>query len=454
MDHSEHEISTVETVETVEIEDQISTMQMDHSQHSMTEHSLHLKNLSLDDIIADINLHNIDKEHTIRVLILQDDNKYSDNYTDNDDFTGGYHYDVFKMLLQDQDGGLYQDYKYEISYTNPNDTLNYDTFVDQVNNDEYDLVIGGFSINEERESKINFSIPLYINRVGILHLNKKTYFQYIKAVSFEIGKIAVVIILLGFIIAQIKFIFDPNRYNSDLIDSGRRSTKKTKKCGKSNESKEDRGKRYRKHVVTGVSSFLGEMGALSENATLTNGGLFLVICIMLFSFLFVIYAQARITTVSFLLETTDSKILFDQINSDYYRPFLAKEGNAEAAKIQLLRGRDDRVEIENMSFDNLVNKYAFENNKYAGVVMLYTDAYQYLRNRDKNFTFSMDGYGLEPSCWICSTRPHCIPILKDINLLILKHRSLGTNVMSDTIEFGHLTTICKDYIKEKNACLF
>ena len=162
------------------------------------------------------------------------------------------------------------------------------------------------------------------------------------------------------------------------------------------------------------------------------------------------YAQARVTTISLILETTDAQIEFEKINSDEYRPFLAKSGNAESYKIQLLRGKEDRVIIEDASNDNIVRQYAFEKGDFEGVVMLYTDAYQYLQDKNYDFTFSSEGYGLEPSCWVVSSRPHCIPVLKDINLLILKHRSLGTNSMSDTIEFGHLTMICKDYIKEKN----
>ena len=74
-----------------------------------------------------INKRNKNVEYTIKVLIIQDDNKYSDNYTNNSDFVGGYHYDVFKMLLQDTSGGLYKDYKYELYYTDVNN-LNYDLF--------------------------------------------------------------------------------------------------------------------------------------------------------------------------------------------------------------------------------------------------------------------------------------------------------------------------------------
>ena len=402
--------------------------------------------MSLEDIVNKINIRNKNVEYTIKVLIIQDDNKYSDNYTNNSDFVGGYHYDVFKMLLQDTSGGLYKNYKYELYYTDVNN-LNYDLFVEMVNNGKYDIVIGGFSINQKRENLVNFSIPLYINRIGILHLRKKRFVDNMKVLIYELAIIFGVIIILGIIFGFIKYTFFPEWYEEESPANVK--GKKTKK----NVAKDD-SKKFKEHVAASLPFMFGEMGKTAENTPHSYGGIIFVLFAMIIGFMVLFYAQARITTISLILETTDAEIQFDKINSDEYRPFLAKEGNAESYKIQLLRGKKDRVQIENSSNDNLVRQYAFEKEYFEGVVMLYTDAYQYLQDKDYDFTFTSEGYGLEPSCWIVSRREHCIPILKDINLLILKHRSLGTNSMSDTIEFGHLTMICKKYIKEKNACLF
>ena len=400
-------------------------------------YSTHGINQSLEEIVGEINAKNNKKTHVIRVLIIKDDNKYSDNFTDNENFYGGYHYDVFKMLLQDKDGGLYQNYRYEIYYSDP-DNLNYDLFVDEVYEDKYDIVIGGFSINRKRQELINYSIPLYINRVGILHFKKQKFLQGVKILGKETFYIFTAIIFFGVLFAILYHFLFPHMYIQE-------DKKITKKNGK---------KTFIEHLSASIPFFFGEMGMLTENVDRSYIGVFVTIVAMIFSFMLLFYAQARFTTVALLLETQESELEFENINSDIYRPFLAKEGNAESYKLQLLRGQEERVVIEDIGNDYLVQKYAYEKNDYDGVVMLYTDAYQYLIDRNYDFTFSMDGYGLEPSCWIVSQRPHCISVLKDINLLILKHRSLGTNTMSDTIEFGHLTMICKNYIREKNACLF
>ena len=403
------------------------------------------------EIVKRINEKNKNKEHTIRVLIIEDDNKYSDNYTNNDDFVGGYHHDVFKMLLQDVDGGLYQNYKYELFFSDKN-LLNYDGFVNDVHDNKYDIVIGGFSINKYRESKINFSIPLYINRIGILHLRKKKFFDNLKILLYELCIIFAVITILAIVLSFLKYYFFPNMY---VTVSKEKSDNKSKMKKKSEKEQENlQSDKYKDHLRSSISFMFGEAGPVAENTPATYSRIAFILFCFVVGFIVLFYAQARITTISLILETTDAKIEFDEINSEKYRPFLAKEGNAESYKIQLLRGKNERVEIENSSNDNIVNKYFFEKDNYDGVVMLYTDAYQYLQDKKYDFAFSSEGYGLEPSCWIVSQRPHCIPIIKDINLLILKHRSLGTNSMSDTIEFGHLTMICKDYIKEKNACLF
>ncbi len=434
MDHSTHDSTDHESTHD-------STD--DHSTHDSTvDHhaSHHDMSTSLEDIVKEINQKNktyLRSKQKIKVLIIKDDNPFSDNY--HEEKKAGYHYDVFKMLLSDTSGGLYKNYTYEVYYSDPQN-INYDSFVDEVHSGKYDLVVGGFSINESRERKINYSIPLYINRVGILHLNKKNYLKNLMTLVKETVKLFAFMIVLGIILGGALFYIEPFR-NPEY--------KKIKK-----ESKVKKEKRFRRHILTMIASIFGEMGNLSENNTLSISGIiFSIICFMII-FQILIVAQARVTTINLKLESQDSTIDFDKINSNDYKPFLAKEGNAESYKLQILRGKPERVEIENSSIENLVTNYSFYENEYDGVVLLYTDAYQYLIDKNKNFTFSMEGFGLEPSCWIMKNDPNGIHLLEDVNLLILKHRELGVNSQTDQIQFGHLTKICKQYIKEKNACLF
>ena len=431
MDHSNHDSTT---------DDHSS-----HADHSTTDdHSSHGghhdMSQSLEDIVKEINQNNqsvFGSKPKVKVLIIKDDNPFSDNY--HEEKKAGYHYDVFKMLLSDKTGGLYKNFTYEVFYSDPENN-NYDTFVDEVYAGKYDIVIGGFSINESREKKINYSIPLYINRVGILHLNKKNYWKNMMILVKETLKLFAFMIVLGIILGGVLYYIEPFR-NPDY--------KKTKK-----ESKLKKEKRFRRHILTMVASIFGEMGFLSENSSLSFAGIvFSIICFMII-FQILIVAQARVTTINLKLENQDSTIEFDKINSNEYKPFLAKQGNAESYKLQLLRGKPERVEIENSSIENLVTNYSFYENRYDGVVLLYTDAYQYLIDKSKNFTFSMEGFGLEPSCWVTKNDPNGIHLLKDINLLIVKHRALGVDSQTDEIQFGHLTKICKQYIKENNACLF
>ena len=412
---------------------------IDHTSSSHGGHGGHEQHnaMSLDNLVLEINQKNTGK-NTVKVLIIKDDNPFSDNY--HEDTKRGYHYDVFKMLLSDPDGGLNQNFRYEIYYSNP-DENNYNDFVENVNRGDYDMVIGGFSINEERETKINYTIPLYINRIGVLHLNEKKYWKNLSILFIETMKIFGFMVFIAIIFGIILYYIEPHRHPS---------FKKTKK----KESGKSREKRFRRHLLTMISTFFGEMGNLSENATLTVPGLIFVIVTFIVVFMFLIYAQAQITTINLRLENTDHVIEFDKINTDEYKPFLAKTGNAESYKIQKIRGKPERVEIENSTVDNLVNKYFYEKNKYDGVVLIYTDAYQYLKDKSKNFTFSMEGYGLEPSCWIVRQNNDLgNHLLEDVNHLILKHRSMGIDTTTEKIVYGHLTEICKEYIKETNACL-
>lgn len=445
MDHSNHDSSTTDHSSSHGDHSTTDDSHSTHGDHSTTDnHSSHGghhdMSQSLEDIVKEINQKNktyLRSKEKIKVLIIKDDNPFSDNY--HEETKRGYHFDVFKMLLVDKDGGLYQNYTYEVFYSDPENN-NYNTFVDEVYFGKYDLVVGGFSINESREKKINYSIPLYINRVGILHLNKKNYWKNMMILVKETLKLFAFMIVLGIILGGVLYYIEPFR-NPDY--------KKTKK-----ESKLKKEKRFRRHILTMVASIFGEMGFLSENSSLSLAGIvFSIVCFMII-FQILIVAQARVTTINLKLENQDSTIEFDKINSNEYRPFLAKEGNAESYKVQVLRGKQNRVEIENSSIENLVTNYSFYENEYDGVVLLYTDAYQYLIDKNKNFTFSMEGFGLEPSCWIIRNNSQGIHLLEDINLLILKHRALGINTQTDEIQFGHLTKICKQYIKEKNACLF
>lgn len=445
MDHSNHDSSTTDHSSSHGDHSTTDDSHSTHGDHSTTNnHSSHGghhdMSQSLEDMVKEINQKNktyLRSKEKIKVLIIKDDNPFSDNY--HEETKRGYHFDVFKMLLADKDGGLYQNYTYEVFYSDPENN-NYNTFVDEVYFGKYDLVVGGFSINESREKKINYSIPLYINRVGILHLNKKNYWKNMMILVKETLKLFAFMIVLGIILGGVLYYIEPFR-NPDY--------KKTKK-----ESKLKKEKRFRRHILTMVASIFGEMGFLSENSSLSLAGIvFSIVCFMII-FQILIVAQARVTTINLKLENQDSTIEFDKINSNEYRPFLAKKGNAESYKVQLLRGKPERVEIENSSIENLVTNYSFYENRYDGVVLLYTDAYQYLIDKNKNFTFSMEGFGLEPSCWIVKNDPKGIHLLEDINLLILKHRVLGVNSETDEIQFGHLTDICKEYIKENNACLF
>lgn len=409
---------------------------IDHTSSTDEGHGQH-NAMSLNELVLKINETNIGKK-IVKVLIIKDDNPFTDNY--HEATKRGYHYDVFKMLLVDPDGGLNKNFQYEIYYSHP-DKNNYNDFVDDVYHSKYDMVIGGFSINEERAKKINYTIPLYINRIGILHLNEKKYWKNLYILFIETMKIFGFMVLIAIIFGIILYYIEPYRHPSF----------KKKKMKESKKSKE---KRFRRHLLTMISTFFGEMGNLSENATLTVPGLIFVILTFIVVFMFLIYAQAQITTINLRLENTDHVIEFDKINTDEYKPFLAKTGNAESYKIQKIRGEPERVEIENSTVDNLVNKYFYAKNEYDGVVLIYTDAYQYLKDKTKNFTFSMEGYGLEPSCWIVQQNNDLGKhLLEDVNNLILKHRSIGVDTKTEKIVYGDLTEICKQYIKETNACL-
>lgn len=400
-----------------------------HSSHG----SHHGSNQSLEEIVKKINTENSSKP-IVKVLIIQDDNDFSDNYHPRT--KEGYHFDVFKMLIEDEDSHLHKNYQYDIEYIEMRGSLNYNNLIEKVQNEEYDLILGGFLITKEREGIVNFSVPLYINRIGILHLNTINLKENFKILLFELVKIFSVIILIALCFGLILYYVEPFR-NPDY-----------KKKGK--ESKAKKEKRFRRHMLTMIASFFGEMGFLSENSTLTVTGMFFTIFSFIFIFILLMIVQARITTVNLRLESQENNIDYLKVSTDYYKPFLAKEGNAEGRNIEILRPVN-YVDFRKESLEFLVLSYFNEPKKYGGIVMLYTDAAKYLMDKDKNYIFSMDGFGLEPTCWVVtqhSTRLNPELLLEDINIDILKHRTIDSQGSG-----GHLTKICKKYIKEKNACL-
>ena len=186
---------------------------------------------------------------------------------------------------------------------------------------------------------------------------------------------------------------------------------------------------FRRHILTGIASFFGKTGFLSENSTLTVKGIIITVIFMIIIFVSIIIVQAKITTLNIELEKNSKDIDVDNLHKF---KFLGLKGNNSPMKISN-KGAD--VEFMESDSNNLLNYYIKNKKNYDGIAMIYTDAYSLLKE-NKNLKLEYHGLGIEPSSWIINKNK--TELLDDINTEILK--------LKDNKILG---AICDDFIKKK-----
>lgn len=304
----------------------------------------------------------------------------------------GFLWDVFKevrSLPQIKD-------KYDFDFTFSESGKNfYGKLVDEVKDDKYDIVIGGYIHTIEREKLINYTSPIAIDSIAVFHYQKSNTYETFKEIFISISLLVAILIALGFVSGLFLYFVNPKRISKT-----------------NSKSKTDF---FFRSVMTGIATFFGEMGYLSENTTNNVKGIVLVVCIMLIAFIYILFLQAEIT--SRVIERKTSTGLDKESLSD--KPILGHKGYAMAQKVQEHGGIIEYV--EGKTNQDLFDMYKFNPEKYNGIAMSYSDGYPYTKILS-NLYATLE-FGNEPVSLIVNQNK---PIfLDDINRAILYIRSKG-----------------------------
>jgi len=314
----------------------------------------------------------------------------------------GYIWDLFYRVIKlDQ---IRKNYKFEFTFSDFG-KYNYDDTIKDVSEDKYDIVLGHFKHSLEREKLIDFTVPIAIDAISVFHIkrvNKMTvFFSVLKSIIWLI----VVLIIVGIISGIVLYFIDYSRREMVGNDMNDRDF-------------------LLRSIMTGISSFFGEMGFLSENTSYSKKGVFVTIVIMTFAFLYTLFIQAEITSKT--IENNKNTSLPTEKLSD--KPILAHSGYAMAKTLEEQGG--NVIFREKVTNDELFNLYLKEHQKYNGVVLSYCDGYPRMI-KNSRLTRTIE-YGFEP-----------------ISLVVNKNRTTFFEDLNKSIlylrELGELRTICKHH---------
>lgn len=320
----------------------------------------------------------------------------------------GYSWDLFKAISNVSFIKNKYDFKFTFSELGKN---NYNQTIKDANNDKYDILLGSYIHTEEREKLINYTTPIAIDAVAVFHEERSNLFATFRDVFIKVSYLIGILLLFGVIAGAALYIVNPKRI-------GKTRAKSTSEF-------------FYRSIMTGIATFFGEMGFLSENASNNFKGVFLVVIIMLIAFIFILFLQAEIT--SSIIERKTQKGLTKRNLAD--RPILGHEGYAMAEK---LVGYGGNVEfVKNKTNQDLFDMYIYNKRKYNGVVFAYCDGFPYTKIIPD--LYASVNFGNEPVSF--PINPRKIELLNDINKAILHLRSTGTLQKICFSYFGDIANI-------------
>ena len=319
----------------------------------------------------------------------------------------GFMWDVWQKI----EDTLEDKYNFIVEFS-PEKSTNYNLYVQDVSVGKYDLVVGSFMNTKWRESKIDFTTPVIIDANAILHEYKTTILDDMMVVIYKTSKLIFYLVVIGIIFGTLLYFVDPER----IIFQRKTRTSSKKFLFRS--------------IMTGVASMFGEMGFLSENASLSITGSILVIFIMTISFLYVMFTQAEITRV--LINQSKRKL---NNNTLGYKKFLGWSNDPVSYKLKRYGANIDLQ--ENINMEDMVSKYLGNTEIYRGIVVPYCFGYKYTK-KYPNLTLST-GFGNEPSAFIVNQNKQ--QLKEDVNAVIIDMKtSLKLQQICQTY-FGNIQDI-------------
>ena len=302
----------------------------------------------------------------------------------------GYCWEIFKKIKEK----LKHKYIFKVLFSEEKQN-SYSKFIKDMTEDKYDIIIGEYFITKKRKEIIDYSFPISINSIAILHFKKQSNFKKFVKVIQKVGLQFLFLLLLGiFFGILLHFIEKGREYHSDRL-------KKSNKL------------RFLRSIVTGVSTMFGEMGYLSERSSLTIRGIILITIIMAIAFLSIMYIQGEITTV--LINNEFENITKYNISS---KRLLGYKGYSANKKLKRFGANIHEYYKKGLTENDFLEYYIKNRNNYDGVIFSYSQAFEFSRKRnDLNISFD---FGNELISFPVNKNKK--EFLQDINLLLLELR--------------------------------
>ena len=241
-------------------------------------------------------------------------------------------------------------YKFEYTFSEPTFT-NYSETVDWVSTGKYDLGLATYSQTKERESKINYTVPVFLDAFAVYHYSNKNEVDTLSYILSKIGYQFLILIILGIITGVVLFFVDPQRSIATKVKSRKAFMIRS--------------------ITTGIATFFGEAGFLFENSSSIKGVIAITL-IMLISLVFLQFMQAELTTVFIDNQTSD------EISPLDIKTILAigHEGYAHTTRWEENGGTVELFKEKNNV--ELLEVYKENQSKYLGVILSYYDGFPLL----------------------------------------------------------------------------
>jgi len=265
-------------------------------------------------------------------------------------YNSGFVWDVWSKISHK----LKHYYNFKYYYTDLKKNPNYNKICNDIAEGKYDICVGLFRRTKEREKIINFSTPLMIDANAVLYKKNDLPLLNFIGVVEKIWTHLLLLIVLGLLFGLLLYFFDKKRKKFQL-----------KNRNNSNYYY------FLRSIVTGIGAIFGEMGYLLERTSLTTTGIFLSIIIVLISFIMIMYMQGKITTI---LVNQEIKIVSE--NNIHTKPIIGMEGDAV---LEILEQYDGNIIKKNNNFDEIVEFYLKNPDKYLGVGIAYCEGYKYTK---------------------------------------------------------------------------
>jgi len=287
--------------------------------------------------------------------------------------------------------------KYTVEYIYSKEgESNYTGVIENIAKGEYDIGIGVFNHTLAREKQVNFCTPFILDPNAVFHLETESITTLIQLMVKNIGNILAILILLGMISGLIIYFGNPGRMQRLKIKTNH--------------------KFFIYSIIAGMASMFGEMGLIADHATRSIKGLLIFFVIMLTAFVFVLIAQAKMTSA-----LVDQKIGSKISKGNMPRTkILGLDGYVPTTSVQEYGGRIEY--IKDGTIDDVIEIYMQDPSKYAGVAISYCDGFMYL---DKySHLFVSLGFGIKTGAYpINQSKPK---LMEDINIGLVELQNDGT----------------------------